>query len=362
MARPRTANHFSVLTAYQAEAVSQHSDVATVCSDSVFDDCDLETVASANTCDVSQGNSGFLAFQSPRSQTCKNSFFPLEFIELPHMESEATTKTCGSVLERISSDHQCRNQTSLSSVVSSATDECSAVRETLLEGFSQTLPFQVWSSPSSFMEPQDTAETILHSQQSAGNTHFSSINKPQTISGDPSIEFTVPLTLQPSKLKVVEKLQVKIMEDDEKSLEVETSSVGDRSTLSFCGSICSHSTPFDNNKNDEDEEVLQTSIYAMKSHCSDVHVSTSAYGSMGYENGRLSPGGTIYRGSGIRRYQGRFMKLPLKRFREECQALRLSSGDLHFGDESSPTYDKKWQASEHLLLPPHKVARHSHNV
>jgi hypothetical protein len=30
--------------------------------------------------------------------------------------------------------------------------------------------------------------------------------------------------------------------------------------------------------------------------------------------GRISPGGTVYRGRGNRRYQGRFMKLPLKRF------------------------------------------------
>lgn len=33
-------------------------------------------------------------------------------------------------------------------------------------------------------------------------------------------------------------------------------------------------------------------------------------------NGRISPGGTIYRGKGNRRYQGRYMNLPLKRFHQ----------------------------------------------
>jgi hypothetical protein len=36
-----------------------------------------------------------------------------------------------------------------------------------------------------------------------------------------------------------------------------------------------------------------------------------------YSNGRTSPGGTIYKGKGVRRYQGRYMNLPLKRFQQE---------------------------------------------
>jgi len=34
-------------------------------------------------------------------------------------------------------------------------------------------------------------------------------------------------------------------------------------------------------------------------------------------NGRISPGGTIYRGRGVRRYKGRFYALPLKRFHQD---------------------------------------------
>jgi len=31
------------------------------------------------------------------------------------------------------------------------------------------------------------------------------------------------------------------------------------------------------------------------------------------ESGRTSPGGTFYKGRGVRKYQGRYMKLPMKR-------------------------------------------------
>ena len=33
-------------------------------------------------------------------------------------------------------------------------------------------------------------------------------------------------------------------------------------------------------------------------------------------NGRTSPGGTVYKGRGVRRYQGRYMHLPLQRFQQ----------------------------------------------
>lgn len=36
-----------------------------------------------------------------------------------------------------------------------------------------------------------------------------------------------------------------------------------------------------------------------------------------HTNGRTSPGGTIYKGKGVRRYQGRYMNLPLQRFRQD---------------------------------------------
>lgn len=45
-------------------------------------------------------------------------------------------------------------------------------------------------------------------------------------------------------------------------------------------------------------------------------------------NGRTSPGGTIYKGRGNRRYQGRYMHLPLKRFHQN---------GVDLGDEPPPT-------------------------
>lgn len=45
-------------------------------------------------------------------------------------------------------------------------------------------------------------------------------------------------------------------------------------------------------------------------------------------NGRVSPGGTIYKGRGVRRYQGRYMNLPLKRFHQN--GVNLSENGTDF--------------------------------
>jgi hypothetical protein len=50
------------------------------------------------------------------------------------------------------------------------------------------------------------------------------------------------------------------------------------------------------------------------------------------KNGRISPGGTIYRGRGVRRYQGRYMNLPLTRFHQNAVHLR-SVDEQQMGDE-----------------------------
>jgi hypothetical protein len=50
------------------------------------------------------------------------------------------------------------------------------------------------------------------------------------------------------------------------------------------------------------------------------------------QNGRTSPGGTIYRGRGVRRYQGRYMNLPLTRFHQSAVHLR-SVDEQQMGDE-----------------------------
>jgi len=56
-------------------------------------------------------------------------------------------------------------------------------------------------------------------------------------------------------------------------------------------------------------------------------------------NGRRSPGGTIYKGRGIRRYQGRYMHLPLKRFHQN--GVHLDSVD-----EGSPYQEPHHNSGE----------------
>jgi hypothetical protein len=50
-------------------------------------------------------------------------------------------------------------------------------------------------------------------------------------------------------------------------------------------------------------------------------------------NGRTSPGGTVYKGKGVRKYQGRYMNLPLQRFRQshadDCMGTILESDKVH---------------------------------
>lgn len=68
-----------------------------------------------------------------------------------------------------------------------------------------------------------------------------------------------------------------------------------------------HSGPI--SKDDDEEEVKQPS--------NGTHPFLKDGASGQNSNGRTSPGGTIYRGKGVRRYQGRYMNLPLQRFRQD---------------------------------------------
>jgi hypothetical protein len=98
------------------------------------------------------------------------------------------------------------------------------------------------------------------------------------------------------------------------SLGVETNSVGTRSVHSqedcYCPLIASTSIS-------EQQPIGPT--HQSAEHQEPQHrrlaTATSTGGAGGTENGRQSPGGTIYIGRGRRRYQGRYMRLPLKRFR-----------------------------------------------
>jgi hypothetical protein len=65
-----------------------------------------------------------------------------------------------------------------------------------------------------------------------------------------------------------------------------------------------------------------------------LHCASSDPNSMG----RISPGGTVYRGRGNRRYQGRFMKLPLKRFHHNGVHLGTCRPDSNEDDGRRTPY------------------------
>ena len=93
-------------------------------------------------------------------------------------------------------------------------------------------------------------------------------------------------------------------------------------------------------------------------------------------NGRISPGGTIYIGQGVRRYQGRYMHLPLKRFHHNGvhpQSVQgnndqdMGRSDPNFpnfyGDNDQwearydPGYNDTWERESHLRRNHQRLAR-----
>lgn len=94
--------------------------------------------------------------------------------------------------------------------------------------------------------------------------------------------------------------------DCDASLDVETQSIGGRSF----GTVLSH------------EDGVAASFH--ETIATDLGMIVPALNS-----GRLSPGGTIYKGRGERRYKGRYMHLPLKRFHHQ---LHDSTSTIHSGE------------------------------
>lgn len=96
--------------------------------------------------------------------------------------------------------------------------------------------------------------------------------------------------------------------DDGGSLDVETHSVGTRSIHSQDEAV----PP-------EEEQLSATLPPADAPQHTLFHADETMHG-----GGRQSPGGTIYKGRGTRRYQGRYMHLPLKRFHHNSVHLDVS--------------------------------------
>jgi len=54
-----------------------------------------------------------------------------------------------------------------------------------------------------------------------------------------------------------------------------------------------------------------------------------------HSSGRTSPGGTVYKGRGVRRYKGRYFHLPLKRFHQNGVTVALAHSHLHEDDDTA---------------------------
>lgn len=108
--------------------------------------------------------------------------------------------------------------------------------------------------------------------------------------------------------------------DEAGSLDVETHSIGTRSVHSQ-----DEAAPSGEDDGAFDRQASSLSI-------SDAIVDSTTAGTLAQverhvNGGRQSPGGTIYKGRGTRRYQGRYMHLPLKRFHHEGVHLETLDGD-----------------------------------
>lgn len=122
--------------------------------------------------------------------------------------------------------------------------------------------------------------------------------------------------------------------DEANSLGVEAHSVGERSVQSLEG------IPETDEATNWRSEVTSTKA-AATDEVNPLH-STGVEG-----GGRRSPGGTIYKGRGTRRYQGRYMHLPLKRFHEGTSThlsemlplARFAAAPQH--SQSIPGYDPR---------------------
>jgi hypothetical protein len=77
----------------------------------------------------------------------------------------------------------------------------------------------------------------------------------------------------------------------------------------------------------EDVRIDGEEKVAKKGECDEPHPLLRDGVSKEHPNGRTSPGGTIYKGKGVRRYLGRYMNLPLKRFHQNGVTMGSNAMD-----------------------------------
>jgi hypothetical protein len=92
----------------------------------------------------------------------------------------------------------------------------------------------------------------------------------------------------------------------------------------------------DNVKNNDDDIGCDGGSFVQST---DVNLATF-HDRLSVDHGRISPGGTVYKGRGVRRYQGRFMHLPLQRFRQNLNIALPIEGTVigHGTKAATPDY------------------------
>ena len=105
----------------------------------------------------------------------------------------------------------------------------------------------------------------------------------------------------------------------------------------------------------EDARIDGEEKAAKKGDCDEPHPLLRDGVSKEHPNGRTSPGGTIYKGKGVRRYLGRYMNLPLKRFHQNGVTMGSNAVDP---DADFYSYTEGYDNRRYSPSPPRATGYH----
>jgi len=280
---------------YAASETTVKSDAATVCSGSVTEDIDM--MASDGT--VHSGN----ANSTPNATSCQSPFIDKQWRRKNERGVEFATETSTWTHSIFSSHPMNRNQ-----------------HATTLFGASPVKGSVLGSLSAKSITINDMGPPLNRSLlERAGSTGLSSLAT--SLAGSiRSYASSTGTTSRPSSVKSFGSLAasevVHVDTDDcggsivlSDGLMIEETLLKDRhhisETVTFSTTEVTYSMMGTSNMADPPEE---------SGNDHGAIPLTSLHDRLSVDQGRISPGGTVYKGRGVRRYQGRYMHLPLQRF------------------------------------------------
>jgi hypothetical protein len=284
---------FPTATSYVSDA--QRSDVATVCSGSVVEDIEVESV-------VSQEDHLALAASSPsnhRSRPFPGANRVVEFAGLPAAEPP------------------------------------------------DKYPLHDRSSPPQVpdvntMGPPLSRALLLRAEGGASSSRAGSVKSFGSTGSEPGESKTPRIACTSSNLSYGggDDGPFENEMDEAGSLDVETHSIGTRS-------VHSQDDAAAYGEDDVGFDRQPSSLSISDAVADSRTAGTLAEVERNVNGGRQSPGGTIYKGRGTRRYQGRYMHLPLKRFHHDGVHLEAFDGEnphsVHARKRPyAEQYDSRW--------------------